>query len=177
MWLELKNPRILKCLLSTLQRHNNENSKQICPEKELRGLSPNSNINVSVSYFYIPHDWSTTATALEASAATDAATAVTAASTAAIAWTAATAATAKVTTAKVTAATATAAATAANPTTWSERATQWKRATASEGSTRIDHFCQLKTRSDSWSTRHRRYNVKNVICYRKLGFQGLHVVR
>jgi hypothetical protein len=30
-----------------------ENSKQIFPEKELRGLSPNFNINVSVSDLYI----------------------------------------------------------------------------------------------------------------------------
>ncbi len=28
----------------TLQRHNTENSKQIFPEKELRGLSPNFQI-------------------------------------------------------------------------------------------------------------------------------------
>ncbi len=34
---------------TTLQRHNNENSKQIFLEKELRGLSPNFHIHVSVS--------------------------------------------------------------------------------------------------------------------------------
>jgi hypothetical protein len=32
----------------TLQRHNTENSKQIFSEKELRGLSPNFHIHVSV---------------------------------------------------------------------------------------------------------------------------------
>jgi hypothetical protein len=40
--------------LATLQRHNTENSKQIFPEKELRGLSSNFHIHVSVSDFYIP---------------------------------------------------------------------------------------------------------------------------
>jgi hypothetical protein len=34
---------------STLQRHNTENSKQMFPEKELRGLSPNSYIHVFYS--------------------------------------------------------------------------------------------------------------------------------
>jgi hypothetical protein len=38
----------------TLQRNNTENSKQIFPEKELRGCSPNSNIHVSVIDLYIP---------------------------------------------------------------------------------------------------------------------------
>jgi hypothetical protein len=33
----------------TLQRHNTENSKQIFPEKKLRGYSPNSYIHVPVS--------------------------------------------------------------------------------------------------------------------------------
>jgi hypothetical protein len=42
------------CLHSTLQRHNNNKSKQIFPEKELRGLSPNVHIHVSVSGLYIP---------------------------------------------------------------------------------------------------------------------------
>jgi hypothetical protein len=37
----------------TLQRHNAENSKQIFPEKELRGYNPNSYIHVSVSDLYI----------------------------------------------------------------------------------------------------------------------------
>jgi hypothetical protein len=37
-----------------LQRHNNENSKQIFPEKELRGLRPNFHIHVSVSDLYVP---------------------------------------------------------------------------------------------------------------------------
>jgi hypothetical protein len=37
----------------TLQRTNTENSKKIYPEKELRGLSPNFHIHVSVSDLYI----------------------------------------------------------------------------------------------------------------------------
>jgi hypothetical protein len=39
---------------STLQRHNTENLKQIFPEKEYRGHSPNFQIHVSVSELYIP---------------------------------------------------------------------------------------------------------------------------
>ncbi len=39
--------------LSTLQRQNAENLKQIFPEKEYRGLSPNFHIHVSVSELYI----------------------------------------------------------------------------------------------------------------------------
>ncbi len=38
---------------STLQRQNAENLKQIFPEKEYRGLSPNFLIRVSVSEIYI----------------------------------------------------------------------------------------------------------------------------
>jgi hypothetical protein len=41
-------------LLTALQRKNAENWKQIFPEKEYRGLSPNFNIQVSVSELYIP---------------------------------------------------------------------------------------------------------------------------
>ena len=37
-----------------MERHNTENSKQIFPEKELRCLSPNFHIHVSVSELYIP---------------------------------------------------------------------------------------------------------------------------
>ncbi len=37
-----------------LQRHNTENSKQIFPEKELRGLDPNFHIHMSVSDLYFP---------------------------------------------------------------------------------------------------------------------------
>jgi hypothetical protein len=37
-----------------LQRHNTENLKQIFPEKELRGLSPNFHIRVYVRDLYIP---------------------------------------------------------------------------------------------------------------------------
>ena len=39
---------------TTLQRTNTENSKQIFPEKELRGHSPNFHIHVSLSDLYIP---------------------------------------------------------------------------------------------------------------------------
>ncbi len=39
---------------SCTAKYNTENSKQIFPEKELRGLSPNFHIHVSVSYWYIP---------------------------------------------------------------------------------------------------------------------------
>ncbi len=38
----------------SLQRTNNENSKQIFPEKELHGHSPNFHIRVSVNDLYIP---------------------------------------------------------------------------------------------------------------------------
>jgi hypothetical protein len=38
----------------TLKRHNNENSKQIFPEKKLRGHSPDFHIHVPVSNLYIP---------------------------------------------------------------------------------------------------------------------------
>jgi hypothetical protein len=38
----------------TLQITNAENSKQIFPEKELRGYSPNFHMHVSVSDLYIP---------------------------------------------------------------------------------------------------------------------------
>jgi hypothetical protein len=41
-------------LKSTLQRQNTEISKQIFPEKEYRGLSPNFHIHASVSDLYIP---------------------------------------------------------------------------------------------------------------------------
>ncbi len=39
---------------TTLQRQNAEKLKQIFPEKEYRGLSPNFHIHVSVSELYIP---------------------------------------------------------------------------------------------------------------------------
>jgi hypothetical protein len=39
---------------TALQRTNTENSKQIFPEKELRGHSLNFHIHVSVSDLYIP---------------------------------------------------------------------------------------------------------------------------
>jgi hypothetical protein len=41
-------------LVNTLQRKKAENLKQIFPEKEYRGLSPNFHIQVSVSELYIP---------------------------------------------------------------------------------------------------------------------------
>jgi hypothetical protein len=41
---------IVVCIL---QRHNTENSKQIFLEKNLRGLSPNFHIHVSVSDLYV----------------------------------------------------------------------------------------------------------------------------
>ncbi len=40
--------------MGTLQRQNTEISKQIFPEKEYRGLSPNFHIHASVSDLYIP---------------------------------------------------------------------------------------------------------------------------
>jgi hypothetical protein len=42
------------CGKRTLQRHNVENLKQIFPDKELRGQSPNFHIHVSMSDLYIP---------------------------------------------------------------------------------------------------------------------------
>jgi hypothetical protein len=41
-------------LYEALQIQNAENLKQIFPEKECRGLSPNFHIHVSVSELYIP---------------------------------------------------------------------------------------------------------------------------
>ena len=46
---QLRQPR-----KPALQRQNAENLKQILPEKEYRGLSPNFHIHVSVSDLYIP---------------------------------------------------------------------------------------------------------------------------
>jgi hypothetical protein len=50
-------PVFVECLpwisTYTLQRQNAENLKQIFPEKEYRGLSPNFHIHVSVSELYI----------------------------------------------------------------------------------------------------------------------------
>jgi hypothetical protein len=42
---------IEKYIYPALQRHNTQNSKQIFPEKEWRGLSPNFHIHVSVRGF------------------------------------------------------------------------------------------------------------------------------
>ena len=41
-------------ILTTLQRQNPEISKQVFPEKEYWGLSPNFHIHASVSDLYIP---------------------------------------------------------------------------------------------------------------------------
>jgi hypothetical protein len=46
--------RVEKEVALALQRQNAENLKQIFPEKEYRGLSPNFDIHVSVSKLYIP---------------------------------------------------------------------------------------------------------------------------
>jgi hypothetical protein len=42
------------CGMFPLQVHCNENPIYVFPEKELRGLSPNFHIHVSVSDLYIP---------------------------------------------------------------------------------------------------------------------------
>jgi hypothetical protein len=47
------NPATAQFLSATLQRQNTEISKQIFPEKEFRGLTPNFNIYVSVGDLYI----------------------------------------------------------------------------------------------------------------------------
>jgi hypothetical protein len=44
----------VKTIYTALQRQNTEISKQIFPEKEYRGLSPNFHIHASVSDLYIP---------------------------------------------------------------------------------------------------------------------------
>ncbi len=51
----LYNVQLFSLIQYTLQRQNAENLKQIFPEKEYRGLSPNFHIHVSVSELYIPH--------------------------------------------------------------------------------------------------------------------------
>jgi hypothetical protein len=52
---KLLHPNLLMTYFSyTLQRQNTELSKQIFPEKEYRGLSPNFHIHVSESDLYIP---------------------------------------------------------------------------------------------------------------------------
>ncbi len=43
-----------RVVINTLQRQNTEISKQIFPEKEYRGLSPNFHIHASVGDLYIP---------------------------------------------------------------------------------------------------------------------------
>jgi hypothetical protein len=46
--------QVSRHLFIALQRHNTDNSKQIFPEKELGGHSPNFHIHVSLSDLYIP---------------------------------------------------------------------------------------------------------------------------
>jgi hypothetical protein len=41
-------------MITALQKHNTENSKQIFPEKELRGFSLNFHIHVFVNDLFIP---------------------------------------------------------------------------------------------------------------------------
>jgi hypothetical protein len=45
---------VIKVYRTSLQRQNTKISKQIFPEKEYRGLSPNFHIHVYVSDLYIP---------------------------------------------------------------------------------------------------------------------------
>jgi hypothetical protein len=45
---------LLHLILSTLQRTNTENWKQIFPEKELNGQSPNFHIQMALSDLYTP---------------------------------------------------------------------------------------------------------------------------
>jgi hypothetical protein len=47
----------------TLQRRNTENSKQIFPERKLRGFSPNFHIHVSARDLYNPRDRSSNSAA------------------------------------------------------------------------------------------------------------------
>ncbi len=51
---QLITPFLFTSLWGALQRQNAENVKQIFPEKEYRGLSPNLHIHLSVSELYIP---------------------------------------------------------------------------------------------------------------------------
>jgi hypothetical protein len=50
----MRGEEFLPNFLDVLQRHNTENSKQIFPENELRGISPNFHLSVSLSDLYIP---------------------------------------------------------------------------------------------------------------------------
>jgi hypothetical protein len=50
----VKTLPVFMTVMTTLQRQNAENLKQIFPEKEYRGLSPNFHIHVSVSELYFP---------------------------------------------------------------------------------------------------------------------------
>jgi hypothetical protein len=53
-WEECMERLLWVWVRSALQRQNTEISKQIFPEKEYRGLSPNFRIHVSVNDLYIP---------------------------------------------------------------------------------------------------------------------------
>jgi hypothetical protein len=50
----LRSGKTIRIQTTALQRQNTIISKQIFPEKEYRGLSPNFHINASVSDLYIP---------------------------------------------------------------------------------------------------------------------------
>jgi hypothetical protein len=52
--LSLPEKGAISLTTTALQRQNAENVKQIFPEKEYRGLSPNFHIHVSVNELYIP---------------------------------------------------------------------------------------------------------------------------
>jgi hypothetical protein len=57
--MQYSNPHITsiprhQAAITALQRQNTEISKQIFPEKDYRGLSPNLHIHASVSDLYIP---------------------------------------------------------------------------------------------------------------------------
>ena len=51
---QAKECTVFKLSLTALQRQNTEISKQIFPDKEYRGLSPNIHIHASVSDLYTP---------------------------------------------------------------------------------------------------------------------------
>ncbi len=53
-WVRSQHPSAQWNLRGALQRKNAENLKQIFPEKEYWGLTPNFHIHVSVSELYIP---------------------------------------------------------------------------------------------------------------------------
>jgi hypothetical protein len=54
VWSDFPHKRYWEHQLPTLQRTNTGNWRQIFPEKELHGHSPNFHIHVSMSNLYIP---------------------------------------------------------------------------------------------------------------------------